>query len=132
MESQPPLVTAIEVEVIIIVVLFLSVQILFFNWVVCFFLTDLDDVLKEISLWSFVTNFFPALLLILIIVSFFCKITFVFFMQEIYINYRKMENANKKERKQTSSIISQSRYLLLIFRVNSSLKLELRTYRFET
>lgn len=53
-------------------------------------------------------------------------------MQEIYINYRKMENANKKERKQTSSIISQSRYLLLIFRVNSSLKLELRTYRFET
>lgn len=132
MESQPPLVTAIEVEVIIIVVLFLSVQILFFNWVVCFFLTDLDDVLKEISLLSFVTNFFPALLLILIIVSFFCKITFVFFMQEIYINYRKMENANKKERKQTSSIISQSRYLLLIFRVNSSLKLELRTYRFET
>lgn len=132
MESQPPLVTAIEVEVIIIVVLFLSVQILFFNWVVCFFLTDLDDVLKEISLSSFVTNFFPALLLILIIVSFFCKITFVFFMQEIYINYRKMENANKKERKQTSSIISQSRYLLLIFRVNSSLKLELRTYRFET
>lgn len=71
MESQPPLVTAIEVEVIIIVVLFLSVQILFFNWVVCFFLTDLDDVLKEISLSSFVTNFFPALLLILIIVSFF-------------------------------------------------------------
>lgn len=132
MESQPPLVTAIEVEVIIIVVLFLSVQILFFNWVVCFFLTDLDDVLKEISLSSFVTNFFPALLLILIIVSFFCKITFVFFMQEIYINYRKMENANKKERKQTSSIISQSRYLLLIFRVNSSLKLELRTYHFET
>lgn len=132
MESQPPLVTAIEVEVIIIVVLFLSVQILFFNWVVCFFLTDLDDILKEISLSSFVTNFFPALLLILIIVSFFCKITFVFFMQEIYINYRKMENANKKERKQTSSIISQSRYLLLIFRVNSSLKLELRTYRFET
>lgn len=131
MESQPPLVTAIEVEVIIIVVLFLSVQILFFNWVVRFFLTDLDDVLKEISLSSFVTNFFPALLLILIIV-FFCKITFVFFMQEIYINYRKMENANKKERKQTSSIISQSRYLLLIFRVNSSLKLELRTYRFET